>query len=156
MNKILSALVFSLAVAIAPQFARAAGLITVEGAWSRPVPTGLPTAVVYLTLHNSGGIADRLVGASAPVAESATLHRSAMDKGMMTMAPVPGGLAIPAHGAAILAPNGYHLMLEGLKQGLAVGARFPLTLTFQHAGPMRVEVEVRAAAPKGSTAGMKM
>jgi copper(I)-binding protein len=156
MNKILSALVFSLAAAAAPQLARASSPITVEGAWSRPAPKGLPTAVVYLTLHNSGGVADRLVGASTPVAESATLHRSAMAKGMMTMGPVPDGLVIPAHGAATLAPNGYHLMLEGLKQGLAVGARFPVTLRFQHAGAMRVEVEVRAMAPNGSMAEMKM
>ena len=131
------------------------GAIRASDVWSRPTPAGLPTGVAYLTLRNSGA-ADRLVGASTPVAAQATLHRSSLAHGVMSMAPVPGGLAVPAHGEVSLAPNGYHLMLTGLKRGLQPGSQFPLTLRFAHAPPVTVQVVVRATAPAPPMTGMQM
>jgi copper(I)-binding protein len=129
--------------------------IRVTGAWSRPVPVGLPTGAVYLTVANHGRDADRLIGAETPVAARMTLHRTTMAKGMMSMAPVPGGAEIAPGGVLKIAPGGYHFMLEGLKGGLQAGACFPATLTFAHAGRLRIEVQVQAgpAAPGG---GMNM
>jgi copper(I)-binding protein len=118
--------------------------IRVTSAWSRPVPLGLPTGVVYLTVTNLGHDGDRLIGAETPVAARMTLHRSTMTKGMMSMAPVPGGAEIPPGGVLKVEPGGYHFMLEGLKRGLQTGARFPATLTFAHAGRLRIEVQVQA------------
>jgi hypothetical protein len=48
-----------------------------------------------------------------------------------------------------LAPQGTHIMLMDLPRPLVAGERFPLTLVFEHAGKLAVEVEVRApdAAP---------
>jgi copper(I)-binding protein len=106
----------------------------------------LPTGVVYLTVANVGHEADRLKGAETPVAAHMTLHRSAMANGVMSMAPAPGGAEIAPGGVLKLEPGGYHFMLEGLKSGLAAGARFPATLTFAHAGRVRIEVQVRAGA----------
>ena len=40
-------------------------------------------------------------------------------------------------------PNGYHLMLLGLKQPLKDGDRFPVWLTFKQAGEVKVEVYVQ-------------
>jgi len=130
--------------AASPTAFAAEAAIHVTGAWSRPVPAGLPTAAVYLTVANTGHDADRLVGAETPVAAHMTLHRSTMANGMMSMAPVPGGAEIPAGGVLKIAPGGYHFMLEGLKGALQPGARFPATLTFAHAGRLRIEVQVRA------------
>jgi copper(I)-binding protein len=135
-----------------PTFA-AEGAIRVTGAWSRPVPAGLPTGAVYMTVANLGHAPDRLMGAQTPAAARMTLHRSTLSHGMMSMAPVPGGAEIPPGGVLKIEPGGYHFMLEGLKRGLQPGARFPATLTFAHAGRLRIEVQVQAGptTPGGMT-----
>jgi len=117
--------------------------IQVTGAWSRPVPAGLPTGVVYLTVANLGRGADRLIGADTPVAARMALNRSTMTNGVMSMAAVPAGVEVPPGGVLRIEPGGYHFMLEGLKGALQPGAHFPATLTFVHAGKVRVEVQVR-------------
>ena len=43
-----------------------------------------------------------------------------------------------------LDPGGYHLMLIDLTEDLAPGSTVRLTLTFEDAGPVNVEAEVRA------------
>jgi copper(I)-binding protein len=42
---------------------------------------------------------------------------------------------------------GYHVMLFNLKQQAKDGERFPLTLTFEKAGAVEVEVAVQKDAP---------
>jgi copper(I)-binding protein len=121
--------------------------VVVSSAWSRPAPAGLQTGVVYMTLTNTTSEPDRLIDASSPVATKMELHRSSMVGGMMTMTPVPGGLSIPAHGRADIAPNGYHFMLIGLHKGLQLGATFPITLRFAHAGVVTAKVKVLAGPP---------
>jgi copper(I)-binding protein len=51
-----------------------------------------------------------------------------------------------------LKPGGYHAMLSDLKQPLKAGDRFPLTLTFQHAGAIEVSVRVEAMGAKSTQA----
>ncbi len=128
--------------------------IAVTGAWTRPAAAGL-NAAGYLTIANKGAQADRLLGAASPVAATVTLHESRSVGGMMTMRPV-AALAIPPGGSVALAPGRYHLMLEGLKRPLVSGQRAPLTLTFAHAGPVKIELEVRDGPPAPPMAGMKM
>jgi len=140
-----AATVAAVALSAAPPTAFAAeGAIRVTDAWSRPVPAGLPTGAVYLTVANLGHGPDRLIGAQTPVAAHMTLHRTTMVQGMMSMAAVPGGAEIAPGGVLKIAPGGYHFMLEGLKRGLAPGAHFPATLTFAHAGRVTIEVQVQA------------
>jgi copper(I)-binding protein len=139
----------------APAAFAANATIRITGAWSRPVPAGLPTGAVYLTVNNLGHEADRLIGAQTPVAAHMTLHRTTMVNGMMSMATVPGGAEIPPGGVLKIAPGGYHFMLEGLKTGLQPGAHFPATLTFAHAGQVRIEVQVQAG-PMAPGGGMTM
>ncbi|MOA52013.1 hypothetical protein D3C78_1752350 [compost metagenome] len=57
------------------------------------------------------------------------------------------GVDIPAGGTLTLAPGGYHLMLFGLKKPLAADERFPVTLHFQKAGDVKVEILVQKEAP---------
>lgn len=42
----------------------------------------------------------------------------------------------------MLEPSNYHVMLTGLKAPLKEGQTLPLTLTFAHAGPQQVTVEI--------------
>src|SRR3954452_11681739 len=89
--------------------------IRVENAWSRAAMTGR-TGVVYLTITDTGA-PDRLTGASSPVAASADLHESFTDRGIAKMRTV-AALPVDPGKPVTLAPNGYHIMLTGLKQPL--------------------------------------
>lgn len=118
--------------------------------WSRAT---LPAAKVgggYLKLTNEGESADHLLGGSSPIAGRVEIHSMEVDdKGVMTMRPVTDGLEIPAGKTVELAPGGYHLMLMDLKHPLTEGERVPLTLKFEHAGSIDVELAVESA--RGST-----
>ena len=128
--------------------------ITVSAVWSRPATAGLPKGVAYLTLTDHAATGDRLMGGSSPKAARVSLHHSVMKAGVMNMLAVDDGLELPPGRTVVLAPGGYHLMLEGLKGGLKLGESYPLTLRFAHARPMKVQVQVRSGPDP--MAGMKM
>ena len=124
--------------------------IAVEAPWSRATPGGAKVGAGYLTIKNGGAAPDRLVSATADIAERAEIHEMSMTDGMMKMRRVTDGVAVPAGGNVALAPNGYHLMFLGLKKPLKEGEKFPGTLTFEKAGTVAVTFEVRgvgAAVP---------
>jgi periplasmic copper chaperone A len=124
--------------------AGSAPTVEVADAWSRPAAAGLPTGVAYATLVNHAAAADRLVSASSPVVGRVSVHRSTMTAGVMRMEPVPDGLELPPGRPVGLKPGGYHLMLSGLKGGLKLGQRYPMTFRFAHAHSVTVKVEVRS------------
>ncbi|WP_028238654.1 copper chaperone PCu(A)C [Stutzerimonas azotifigens] len=126
--------------------------LRVENAWARATPPGLPNGAAYFTLHNEGAEDDRLVGAETPVADKAEVHEHAQVDGLMKMRQV-GSVVVPAGGEVAFAPMGYHVMLFGLKQPLKDGERFPLTLRFEHAGEIELEVPVTAQAPAPAAHG---
>jgi len=128
--------------------------IAVGEAWTRPTAAGL-NAAGYLIITNTGPRPDRLVSAASAVAAKVSLHESREVNGVMTMRELQG---LPIHGGAtlILAPGGYHLMLEDLKRTLALGDRIAVDLSFFKAGTVRVELVVRATPPEGAMPGMKM
>lgn len=122
------------------------GPITVAGAWARA--SVVKTGAVYMTLRNRGTVDDRLTGASSPVAARAGLHRTMMKGGVMHMQAVES-VDVPAGASVVLAPGGLHVMLMGLDRPLEKGSRLPLILTFERAGRITVDAEIRAA---GATA----
>ncbi len=143
---------------LAPPAAADQNGIAVTGAWSRAAMAGR-MGVVYLTITDTGA-PDRLIGASSPVATAAALHESFDDHGVMKMRPV-AALPVQPGKPVALAPGGYHIMLEGLKQSLQPGQTFPVTLTFAKAGPVTATATVQKAGAgmameQGSMGGMNM
>jgi periplasmic copper chaperone A len=126
MKRLIAIIAFVLAVTPALAQSPGASSITVDAAWARATPGGAKTGVVYLTLANHGADADRLVGASTPVAEKAQLHSEFEANGVMKMRPL-AAIEVKPHEKTALKPNGMHLMLIGLKQSLKEGENFPLT-----------------------------
>jgi copper(I)-binding protein len=61
----------------------------------------------------------------------------------------PCGHPDPAGQAVTLSPGGMHIMLLGLTQPLHPGQSFPLTLSFNHAGPRQVTVAIEKAGAMG-------
>lgn len=123
-----------------------AGDLHIEHPWSREMPANAPTAAAYFIVHNQGANADRLLAVDTPVAGKAELHEHVHKDGLMKMQQVPS-VTIPAGGETAFAPMGYHLMLFDLKQQFRDGERFPLTLHFEKAGDVQVEVAVQKEAP---------
>ncbi|HHH9558893.1 TPA: copper chaperone PCu(A)C [Pseudomonas aeruginosa] len=145
--------VLGMAVLLAPALVAQAheykvGDLEVAHPWARETPPGATTAAVYLTVKNKGASADKLVGAETSAAGMADLHQSQNKDGTMTMVPVQA-IDIPAKGRAKLVPMGYHLMLMDLKAPLKVGQKVPVTLKFEKAGSLPVEVEVQNKDFKG-------
>jgi copper(I)-binding protein len=124
------------------------GFVSVYGAWARPADAGAESAA-YLTITNGQLQDDTLVGASSPVAASAAVHQTTSDASGMTGMHAAPSVVIKAGQDLVMEPGGYHVMLTGLKQALAAGSTFQLTLAFEKTGPVSVAVEVRAsdAAP---------
>jgi copper(I)-binding protein len=117
--------------------------------FARATPGMAKNGAAYLAVSNAGSEADRLLGARSGVAARVELHTHANDNGVMRMRPLDGGIEVPAGGTAALAPGGDHIMLMDLKAPLAEGDSFPLTLVFERAGEITVDVKVKGIAAHG-------
>lgn len=107
------------------------------------VPLGNNTnTAAYFTLTNKGAEEDRLVSAFCDCAETTEIHTMRHENGVMKMEALPDGLPIKAGETVILAPGGLHIMLFGLTTRPENGAVQPLTLTFEKAGSVVVNVPV--------------
>ena len=129
--------------------------------WSRATLPNAPVAGGYMTITNTGTAADRLIGGATPAAADVQIHEMTMDGDVMKMRQIEGGLEIPAGETVTLAPGGFHLMLTKPVKRLMEGDRVPLTLRFEKAGTVEVELVVdkpnargpEGAAPEGEHAG---
>ena len=109
--------------------------------WSRPLPAVSVNGAAYMTFMNKGSAPDKLVSISTPAARKAELHNHIMEGGLMKMRPV-GVFEITPGVPSVLQPGGLHIMLMGLSQPLVEGNAFPLTLNFERAGSIEVEVMI--------------
>jgi copper(I)-binding protein len=125
-----------------------AGEIVIGHPAARATVPGQPTGGGYLTLDNQGKMADRLLSASAAVSRSVELHSMAMEGDVMRMRQVDG-IDLPAGQKVELKPGGLHIMFIGLNAPLKAGNKFPMTLKFEKAGEVTVQVNIEStgAAP---------
>jgi hypothetical protein len=156
MTKILTILVASVlaATGMASAHDYRVGALLIDHPFARATPPGARFGGVYLSIENKGPQADRLLRVSTPAAGTAELHQMVMDAGVMRMRTVTG-LEVKPGDRVMLQPGGYHVMLGDLKRPLHEGDRFPLTLAFERAGSIEVNVEVEnmganAMHPRGN------
>ncbi len=95
---------------------------------------------------DGGPAADRLLAVSADIAQSVELHTMRMDGDVMRMRQLDS-VDVPAKQSVEFKPGGMHVMLIGLKTPLKVGNSFPMTLRFEKAGSVSVNVRVLPAPP---------
>jgi periplasmic copper chaperone A len=118
------------------------GDIAIGHPYARGTAPGQPNGGAYLRLENHGS-GDRLLSASAEVANRVELHESRMEGDVMRMRQLDA-IEVPADKAVVLQPGGMHIMLVGLKAPLKKGDSFALTLKFEKAGEVKVDVKVEA------------
>lgn len=147
----LSALLLS--VAAAPT--EAGSSVTVGNIWATPATQNTSSAYAYI--RNGGSSGDTLLGAAAPYVRSIQLAHT-VQHAMPTPSgkPITTGSAadgqslpliaaiqvvasapVPAGGALILKPGGYHLILQGITRHWNLGDSFEIELHFKQAGWIR-------------------
>jgi copper(I)-binding protein len=99
------------------------------------------TGAVFMTIENKSDTEYRVMGATTDLADSVELHSMKMVDGKMVMRPEPE-LVIPPSGTLALDPQGYHIMLVGLKEPLEKGDKFPLRVIISGGNNVDVEVKI--------------
>src|SRR5262245_34971407 len=125
-----------------------AGSIVIEQPWIRATPAGAKVAAGYLTIENTGSEADRLVGGSMARSGRGEIHQMKMDKGVMQMHEIAGGLEIKPGQKVELKPGAYHVMFTELNEPLKQGETVKGQLRFEKAGAVEIEYKVEAVGAK--------
>ena len=122
------------------------GNLTVSGAWARQSFGKAANSAGFMLIKNTGTTDDKLIGVSSNISKKTELHTHIRDGQVMKMRRVKGGIAVPKGGSAELKPGGLHIMFIGLKEPLKAGTRFPVTLKFEKAGELTIELGAQKMA----------
>lgn len=127
--------------------------LKVDHPYATPTPSGEKNSAVYFrSLENGGKNADALIGARADVAERVEFRRTELGNASTEALSIQEVSLPSGQGPSFRhdAASGYYLLLVNLKAPLKNGDRFPIWLTFRHAGEKKVMVWVQT--PRGSQA----
>lgn len=103
------------------------------------------TGAGYLTLTNTGRVAETLTRIETSAAARVEMHKTSMAAGIMSMKRLDNGLILRPGESVSFAPGGYHLMLIDLNKPLKAGESFPATLIFASGSRIGVVFPVKAA-----------
>lgn len=124
------------------------GDVVIHEPWARVSIGNAPNSAAYMTLETMGDAADSLVSGATPAAETVELHTHIMEEGVAKMRPVEAIEVAPGT-PTVLEPGGLHVMLIDLTGPLEEGSTIALTLEFETAGEVTLDVPVRGMS--GST-----
>jgi len=141
---ILSTFVFAIFAGLATAESIRHGALLLEDARVKAVMPGAPVTAAYVKITNTGSAADHLLGAESPIAGRIEIHRMEMQGDVMRMRPLDGPLLIPAGESVTLEPGGLHLMLMDLVTRKKAGETASLSLLFEDAGKIQLDVPVMA------------
>jgi copper(I)-binding protein len=117
--------------------------IVINDAYARSSGPAAMAGAAFMEIVNTGAEDDRLVAVRSDAAKKVELHTHiAGEDGVMKMRDVEGGFPVPAGGHALLARGGDHVMFMGLNGPFEQGATVPVTLVFEKAGEIAVEIPV--------------
>ncbi len=127
------------------------GSLEITTPWTRATAPTARTGGGFMTITNKGTTADRLVSARSTASDKVEIHEMQMDGSVMRMRELAKGLDIPPGATVMLKPGSYHIMFMELKAPLAKDAKVPVTLVFEKAGSIDVQLNVQAmgAMPQG-------
>jgi len=109
------------------------------------------SGAAFMGIENVGDVDDRLIGVKTDVARKPGLHTNIISAdGVAKMVPVKEGFPIPAGQMHMLQRGGDHIMLMGLTRKLKDGDLVTITLIFEKAGEVTVQIPVdNSRAPMG-------
>ncbi len=117
--------------------------IMVMDSYARSAGKSAKAGAAFMVIENTGAEADRLVSAASDISKKVELHtHKDMGDGIMKMVHVEEGFEIPAGGKHMLMRGGDHVMFMGLNGPMEEGATVKVTLTFEKAGDIVVDIPV--------------
>ena len=121
-------------------------IFTIDHPWVRATPKGVAVTAGYLSVTNTGTIADRLIGAKLTGAGAGELHETKIEDGITKMRPLRDGIALEPGQTITLEPSGRHIMFLDLKTTFEADSYVDGQLMFANAGEVPVEFFVEASA----------
>lgn len=120
-----------------------AGDIMIKDAYARASGMNAKAGAAFFQIMNHGAEDDRLVSATSDVSKRVELHtHKDMGDGVMKMMEVEEGFPIAAGGMHELKRGGDHVMFMGLNAPFVDGETVTVTLVFEKAGEMTVDIPV--------------
>jgi len=117
--------------------------IMIEDPYARASSPTAKSGAAFMVMKNMSDTDDRLVAATSEASERVELHTHLEDaNGVMRMIEVEDGIAVPAGGTAMLMRGGDHVMFMGLTGPFVDGETVEVTLTFEQAGDITVDIPV--------------
>ncbi|WP_282119984.1 copper chaperone PCu(A)C [Ruegeria atlantica] len=138
-----SRLLTTLAAATIATAAFAQDTITVDDAYARSSGKTAKAGAAFMMIQNTGATDDRLIGVESDAAARVELHTHLVDEnGVAKMTHVEEGFVIPAGEMHMLKRGGDHVMFMGLTAPFEQDAMVPVTLIFETAGEVEIEIPV--------------
>lgn len=120
-------------------FADTAHKIMVHYAYARA--SNAKAGAAFMKIMNHTDSDDRLIDVKSNVAARTQLHTHQEDaNGVMKMRHIEEGLVIPAGETVLLKRGGNHVMFMGLNHPFEKGTTIPITLVFEKAGEVDVDL----------------
>ena len=117
--------------------------IMINDAYSRSAGPNAKTGAAFFGIMNSTDQDDRLIGVTSDIAKRVELHTHIETAdGVMQMRQVKDGFPVEAGGMHMLQRGGDHVMFMGLLHPMVQGETVTVTLTFEKAGDIIVEIPV--------------
>lgn len=117
--------------------------IQIEDPYARSSGSHAKAGAAFMMIVNSADTDDRLIGVESDAAVRIELHTHEVDaNGVAKMLHVEGGFVIPAGESHMLERGGDHVMFMGLTQPFKNGETVPVTLIFENAGRVEVDIPV--------------
>lgn len=126
------------------------GNLMLTDPFTRATLPNAPVAGGFVTIMNMGDTDDTLIAATSDIAGATEIHSMDMDGDVMRMRQLENGLPIPAGETVVLQPGGFHLMFMQLTQPLREGQTVSVTLTFEQAGDVTLDLPIGAINARGA------
>ena len=137
-----STLLAAVAAATLAMPAFAEGMM-VKDSYARAAGMSAKAGAAFIVIENHTGQDDRLIDASSDIAKRVELHTHIEDaNGVMKMTHVEEGFPVAAGEMIMMQRGGQHVMFMGLNDTMDQDDMVSVTLTFEKAGDVVVDVPV--------------
>ncbi len=119
-----------------------ASTIQIEQPYARASSPIAKSGGIFLQITNNGPEDDRLIAVRTDAARSPQLHTNIIVDGVAKMRELEDGIPIPAGETVVLQRGGLHVMMMGLTRPLLQGETISVTLVFEKAGEITIEVPI--------------
>jgi len=126
--------------------------VTVKDSWVRATASYQKSSVAFMQIISSNDA--RLVKADSPVAKTVEIHEMVLKNNVMKMQAVTA-IDLPAGKPVELKPDGYMVMLTGLKQQIKEGDTIPISIVIESKNKKRetITISARAMTMEAASAG---